>query len=171
MTENTKESVNITPMHKVGIKLLADEMENVFPNYEILLEKIKCHRKAIAKLEGKALADYQYNMMYDNVFAIFGKRGTGKTSVIFSLQQKLKEDVLNSDDVVLPIIIPEAIPYDCSVLGWILAIVRDQIIELEKRIKDSCSRESDGDDIWDGCGYTSGKRKDDWLSNKLDDLV
>lgn len=172
MTENTKESVNITPMHKVGIKLLADEqMENVFPNYEILLEKIKCHRKAIAKLEGKALADYQYNMMYDNVFAIFGKRGTGKTSVIFSLQQKLKEDVLNSDDVVLPIIIPEAIPYDCSVLGWILAIVRDQIIELEKRIKNSCSRESDGDDIWDGCGYTSGKRKDDWLSNKLDDLV
>ena len=74
------------PMHKVGIKLLADkQIRNVLPSYENLLDRIKKHREEIGKLNGEKFRHYQYNMMYDNVFSVYGKRGTGKTSVAFSL--------------------------------------------------------------------------------------
>lgn len=166
-----KISPKITPTHKVGIKLLTDEqMKNIFPNYQVLLEKIEYHRSAIAGMD--ALPDYQYNMMYDNMFAIFGKRGTGKTSAIFSLQQKLKDNASNSYDVVLPIIIPEVIPADCSILGWILATVREQIVELEKKIKkiDNDVIEC-GNHIWSGCEYEYIKAAENNLSQKIDALV
>ena len=71
--------------------------------------------------------------MYDNVFSIMGKRGTGKTSVVFTLQNMILEKYGRCyNDVVLPLIIPEAIPDNCTVLGWILAIVKE---EVKKKIK------------------------------------
>ena len=45
--------------------------------------------------------------MFDNIFSIFGKRGSGKTSAIFSLREQLMNKTGNDQDLVLPIIIPE----------------------------------------------------------------
>ena len=169
-----RNAVNITPRHKVGIKLLTDgQIKNVFPNYQALLEKLEFHRSEISRLQGRALEDYQYNMMYDNVFAILGKRGTGKTSVVFSLQQKLKQNADEQADVVLPIIIPEAIPYDCSVLGWILAIVRDQIVILEEELNgytENNERYHDNSH-WADCKTGFAGKKGNQLSRELDELV
>ena len=67
------------PMHKVGIKLLADkQIRNVLPSYENLLDRIKKHREEIGKLNGEKFRHYQYNMMYDNVFSVYGKEGQEK---------------------------------------------------------------------------------------------
>lgn len=169
-----RNAVNITPRHKVGIKLLTDgQIKNVFPNYQALLEKLEFHRSEISRLQGRALEDYQYNMMYDNVFAILGKRGTGKTSVVFSLQQKLKQNADEQADVVMPIIIPEAIPYDCSVLGWILAIVRDQIVILEEELNgytENNERYHDNSH-WADCKTGFAGKKGNQLSRELDELV
>lgn len=131
-------------IYKVGVRLLSDiQLKNILPTYENLFAKIEdCRRIAGNGVELNG--HYQYNFMYDNVFSVLGKRGTGKTSVAFTLQKKISESREHSEyDVVLPLIMPEAIPENCTVLGWILAIVReemerleDEIRELEKKCKD-----------------------------------
>ena len=140
------------PMHKVGIKLLADkQIRNVLPSYENLLDRIKKHREEIGKLNGEKFRHYQYNMMYDNVFSVYGKRGTGKTSVAFTLQKSFWDDREHSYDVVMPIIIPEVIPADCSALGWLLEIVREKISELFEGRRALACNNIDTDDWWRKC--------------------
>ena len=141
--------------HKVGVKLFTKEQfENVLPTYLNLFHKIDACRQAaqeeLRELNAGGTRHYQYNFMYDNVFSVLGKRGTGKTSVVFTLQRMIREKYGEKfSDIVLPLIIPEAIPDNCTVLGWILAIVKeevkrldDRINELEKRRKEEIGRAS-----------------------------
>lgn len=156
--------------HKVGIKVLTDvQLENVLPTYENLLEKIDECRKA-AKMESKSLEKrhYQYNFMYDNVFSILGQRGSGKTSVAFTLRDKLGgKNSKHPEDVVLPLIIPEVIPDACTVLGWILAIVKEEIEQLEEKIrKVQPIRENSLN--WERCTMKSYGKNETSLSERLD---
>lgn len=158
--------------HKVGVKVLSQaQLENIMPNYENLFQKIDtCRKVAQEELHADEKRHYQYNFMYDNVFSILGKRGTGKTSVAFTLQKMIRERYGKSCcDVVLPLIIPEVIPENCTVLGWILAIVREEIGALEDRINelDKNYRE---EIPWNKCRYADGKRVQETLSARLDTL-
>lgn len=146
--------------HKVGIKLMDDvTLENVFPMFENLNNKIEECRKAAGKRkeEGKRHYHAQYNLMYDNVFSILGTRGTGKTSVAFTLREKIKQDGNYPDDVVFPIIIPEVIPDNCSILGWILATIKEEADLLEKRFSNGQKEKGSPDwgkgNYWIGCDY------------------
>lgn len=84
MRDNLKD-LKCVPYHKMGFKLLSDvQLENLFPNYNQLFKKISVHRDELAKMRVWDIPkDSQYNLMYDNVFSIMGKRGSGKTSVLF----------------------------------------------------------------------------------------
>lgn len=170
--EKNKEQL-IMPMHKVGIKILSDlQMLNIFPNYKNLLDRIENHREQIRGMKGERLRHYQYNMMYDNVFSIFGKRGTGKTSVAFTLQKLIEENEFHPYDMVLPIIIPEAIPADCSALGWILAIIGEQVAWLEKetgKFFDHSLNPSDYD-FWKKCKYQGVDEKQSSLRSRFEVL-
>lgn len=148
--EDKKEEWDIS--HKVGIKLLSKvQLENVLPTYHNLFRKFDACREA-AKREAKtSTRHYQYNFMYDNIFSILGNRGTGKTSVAFTLEKMIRDEYEEKyHDVVLPIIIPEAIPENCSILGWLLAIVKDKIEELEKIAADKRKKENTSS-FWDQC--------------------
>ncbi len=148
MADDKKEAWEIT--HKVGIKVLSDvQLENVLPTYENLFRKFDTCRE-VARRELKTSGRYyQYNLMYDNIFSILGPRGTGKTSVAFTLEKKIKDRYENEyHDVVLPLIIPDAIPKNCSILGWLLAVVKDQIEGLEAKVKDKSDNTSS---FWDSC--------------------
>lgn len=170
-----KKETIVNPDHKVGIKILNDtQMLNVFPDYENTINRIEAHRKWLIEHEIQRLENYQYNLMYDNVISIFGKRGTGKTSVAFTLHKKIEEDREHPYDIVLPIIIPEVIPDDGSVLGWLLAIVNDQVEEFEKeyqKIIGGQDFETERDRFWDNC--KAGKMRGIYssLSEKLARLV
>lgn len=101
---------NMIPNHKMGIKILKDvQLENMFPTYQNLFEKIDVHRSKIEKFDIRKMCqmDYQYNLMYDTVFSIFGTRGSGKTSAIFTLKKLIKERYSQFGDYVFPIIMPE----------------------------------------------------------------
>lgn len=158
------------PTHKVGIKLLTEQqMLNVIPSYRSLLERIENHRRQIGKMEGMKLRHYQYNMMYDNVFSIFGNRGTGKTSVAFTLQERFRENEDITHDVVLPIIIPEVIPSDCSALGWLLEIVGEKILQLfDDSIEQNVGQ--DGYDFWRKCKYSEQNQEYGDLKKKFEEL-
>ncbi|MCM1088550.1 MAG: hypothetical protein NC419_10360 [Muribaculaceae bacterium] len=149
--------------HKVGIKLLSDlQLENILPTYENLFQKFETCRK-VAQTEidywsqNLGVRDrrnnYQYNFIYDNIFSILGDRGTGKTSVAFTLREKIQNHKNSRYDVVLPLIIPEAIPDNCTVLGWILALIKEEIEKLEQKIKD-LQTDANSALHWDKCKVT-----------------
>lgn len=161
-------------MHKVGVKILSDtQLKNILPTYENLFAKIEdCRSAAYNELNSRkdSKRHYQDNFMYDNVFSILGKRGTGKTSVAFTLQKKIRDNKEHSEyDVVLPLIIPEVIPENCTVLGWILAIVKEEIRELEERIC-KVEKKSRGEQYRSRYRYSEGKDTEDSLVDKFEEI-
>ncbi len=170
---NTKDekNLNVTPTHKVGIKLLTEvQLINVFPNYKIFLNRIENHRSHIQTLKVCKSRHYQYNLMYDNVFSIFGKRGTGKTSVVFTVRQMMENNKNHPYDIVLPIIIPEVIPADCSALGWLLAIIKEQVLELEKELETFQKNSPQGSSVfWSNCKFSENSKH--MLSKNIDELT
>ncbi|MDO4328519.1 MAG: hypothetical protein Q4C66_04185 [Lachnospiraceae bacterium] len=164
----------ITPTHKVGIRIFSKtQLENVFPDYKNLLGKIETHRDRIQdiKLDDPEQGHYQYNLMYDNVFSILGKRGTGKTSVAFTLRNLIEEDEQHPYDIVMPIIIPEVIPSDCSVLGWMLAIVKQRVQEFENETNQNTFDLGNGAcHDWSNCKAGIGGKSAS-LSQKVDNLI
>lgn len=122
------------PYHKMGFKLLGNEqIHNMFPEWDIMLGKIEAHRNQLRKLDTNLKTiDSQYNLMYDNIFSIFGKRGSGKTSAIFTLKDHLQS---KKGDLVLPVIMPEMIPKGCDMIGWILSLFEQKVLELNERHK------------------------------------
>lgn len=158
--------------HKVGVKVLTEaQLENVLPTYENFFQKVEvCRDVAQKELLSLEKRHYQYNFMYDNVFSFLGKRGTGKTSVAFTLQKMIKEKYEKvHHDVVLPLIIPEVIPDNCTVLGWILAIVGEEIGKLEEEIKD-LQKKARNEEYWSRCRYMEEGEDKESLKAKLDNL-
>ncbi len=156
------------PQHKMGIKVLDEsQLLNIFPTYQNLLDKIETHRRAIYNLNTETLREerYQYNLMYDNVFSILGKRGTGKTSAVFSLKHLIENDERYPNDRVFPIIMPEVIPENGNILGWIVALLSDTVDEIERKIKKS-SRVSDDGDFFKNCLFVENNS----LRNSLKEI-
>ena len=127
------------PSNNLGAKYLDDrQMEANFPDYQALLDRIEAQRE-IAAFAGETFGReeiwHHYPQMYDNVFAILGGRGSGKSSVIQSLRERMLNNQQNSD-IILPIIIPETISDPrCSILGWIMATLEQTIDSIENQFR------------------------------------
>ncbi len=171
-TEEKQERGNYR--HKVGIKILSDtQLTNVLPTYQNLFAKIEDCREVARNemaMTGKRKRHYQYNFMYDNVFSILGKRGTGKTSVAFTLREKImSEGGSENQDVVLPLVIPEVIPENCTILGWLLAIVREEISQLEQDIEKLRGDKESGRGL-SRYGYYGDRQTKESLIETLDEI-
>lgn len=168
-------NVERNDMYKVGVRILSDiQLKNILPTYENLFDKIRvCRSVADESLNVKRSENkkrrYQYNFMYDNVFSVLGKRGTGKTSVAFTLQKKIEEEEHSEYDVVLPLIIPEVIPENCTVLGWILAIVKEEMESLEEKIHEE-ERKTGGEQNRSRYRYSGERASEKSLVAKLDEI-
>lgn len=136
-----KEAVYYSPQYKMGVKVLDEtQMENIFPAYENLLKRIEEHRSHIGVYGfHENNLDEQYNLMFDNVFSIMGKRGSGKTSVVYTLK-KIFED-RKETDVVLPIIMSELIPESSEIIGWILSLLENTVQNITSRLEEGKCRE------------------------------
>lgn len=113
--------------------LSVNQMKNVFPTWENLYAQIENYRKWLktAEFNRDRLIKEQYNLMYENVYSILGSRGSGKTSAIFTLKEKIAER--NKNDIILPIVMPEVIPEGTETLGWILASLEKVVNECTKK--------------------------------------
>lgn len=136
MNQGTLE--NKDPSHRVGVKYLDErQIENTFPDYPALLERIEDQRR-IASYANRLLRqdlEQRQPQMYDNVYAVLGGRGTGKSSVLLTLQEHLLKTP-NQRDIVFPIITPEVIiGNNCSIIGWIMSMTEQMIDKIEGRIK------------------------------------
>lgn len=137
------------PSNNLGAKYLdTKQMEANFPDYTNLLDRIE-HQRELAKYVASfgnsagcstaaaigAISLRRFPQMYDNVFAILGGRGSGKSSVIQSLHEQMQNGEDNFD-IVFPIIVPELIsdPH-CSILGWIMATAEEVIDSIEEQFR------------------------------------
>lgn len=92
----------------IGAKTLDDiQMENVLPGYNNIFSQIERMREYAESCndEGKSV---------NNVFSIFGKRGAGKSSVLLTIQSKIKQN--NESDIVLPVILPIILPENMRIV-------------------------------------------------------
>ena len=127
MGEERKYSVKDTS-RKIGIKLLdRTQIESTMPDFENIIRNIENIRSRASQQSPFISQDF-YHLMYDNIIGIFGGRGSGKTSILYSLREQLSRN--NKQDIILPVISPELIPEDNSMLMWILAMFEDRIEEL-----------------------------------------
>ena len=155
-----EELMGINPNYKLGFKILDEaQLLNILPTFKSMFNKFETYRKHIKihkEYVQKDMLDIQYNLMFDNIFSIFGRRGSGKTSAIFTLREFLKNDK-NSQDLVLPVIIPEVIPEECDVMEWILAILEDEIEKIERRIESQPKPFID-DDFFKNCKFIKNNK-------------
>ena len=104
---------------KIGIKLLDFlQIQSIMPDFMELLKAISIQRER-ASGSGQYMTA-NYHLMHDNIFGILGGRGSGKTSVLFSLREYLMKE--NQNDIILPIISPELISEGCSMLSFFFSI-------------------------------------------------
>lgn len=122
---------NYHASRKIGVKLLdPDQLRFTFPQYEDF--KLRIDRQRDRAKPSDQPDNSGLHLMHDNLYAIFGGRGTGKTSVLYSLREHFLIHKDDYGDIMLPIIMPEIIPSkDNSLLGWVLSMFEDVVNELE----------------------------------------
>ena len=124
------------PNYKTGVKILTDaQMQMGFPLYDTLLEKIERVRTEAEKVNYSALLKQSFeNLKYDQIFSILGGRGAGKTSVLMTLRHNLEQEEHN---IIFPIIMPELIEDDESIVSWIISAMRENLRQVESKILES----------------------------------
>lgn len=122
------------PSRKLGVKYLDDnQLTNSFPDWRALLARIEEQRQIaeFVSAEPYQPEEGRFPQAYDNLFAVLGGRGSGKSSVILTLREKMKHP--NRQDILLPIITPEVISeQECSILGWIMSATEQVVSSLEE---------------------------------------
>ena len=126
---------------KFGSRILSDEeVRLTLPTYDKLLEQIEDMRDDNWDVDkSKKL----HNQKINNI-SILGARGTGKTSILKSLINKLeeenKEDVILGKNIVLPMIVPENMSASSNLMSMILGLFKGIVDELEAK-EESRSKE------------------------------
>lgn len=118
------------PNNKIGIKTLTDEqLRASLPNWELIDYRLDSIRK---EAEGVNLDNLEKEpfetLKYDQFFSILGRRGAGKTSVIYTLYEKFKT---KDENIVLPIIMPELFEAGEGVLDWLFQAIDFKLKEIE----------------------------------------
>lgn len=171
MSDRKTDWSNDTPSGKLGAKFLDEnQLRNTFPNWRSLVARIN-EQRTISKYARKNETDIPCDnspQMYDNVYAVLGGRGSGKSSVLLTIRKHIQKD--NPQDIVLPIVTPESIGSG-SIMGWLMALVEREIVLLEHKIEHLyCSKGSlsmvELDDFFDDCRF----KKKNPLRRKYEEL-
>lgn len=127
---------HINPTYKSGIKTLnSTQINNGLPGYDLLKSKIEIIREKAVGIDNLEENLFE-NLKYDNIFSILGGRGAGKTSILFTLYDYLKNDSEQSKNIniLMPLIMPELIDNSDNFIGWILAAMEQNLIDIENKI-------------------------------------
>ena len=133
------------PSLKLRVKFLDDrQLDVTFPTWKTLMSRIANQRESFLSEQNfreqyglnESVGNYVYIPSYDNVYALLGGRGSGKSSVLYTLMEKLRAD--QHKDIYVPLVVPEMISdSNCSILGWVLSSFGVVLGDLEKQIEKS----------------------------------
>ena len=124
---------------KLGARILSEsELNAILPNAESIYEQIEVFRSNIPdendEVEQKT-----------NNIGIMGSRGTGKTSILRTFHENLKQKSLNHGDIILPIIVPDNMSSGTTLMDVVLGMLKP-VVEKRKEIKETGA----GDCIYSG---------------------
>ncbi|WFA83387.1 hypothetical protein [Paenibacillus amylolyticus] len=141
-TQNSDEIMteDSNPEIFIGARDLKKEVYNILPTYDLLLKQIEQIRDQGKREKGNSRKDYRRDV--NNTIGIFGPRGTGKTSVLFTLINKLKPRINNTleemfeHNMILGIIEPDHLGDNTKIMGSIVGMLKkmvdQQIIQISK---------------------------------------
>lgn len=159
----------------IGARNLADQIDMILPTFDLLMDQIDQIR-ATAKLENVKAHDNskytQYKKDINNTIGIFGARGTGKTSVLYTTINKLKGNIDNCqmifpkpENIILPIIEPDQFGDNTKIIGSIVGllknVVEEQLLEIER------NHNKDDEDYFNKCVY----KLNNPLKKSLNELI
>ncbi|SDD54726.1 hypothetical protein SAMN05428987_5235 [Paenibacillus sp. CF095] len=126
----------------IGARALGDQIYKIMPTYDLLLEQLK---------ETRLIAEKQYDKSqhqrsglnkqdFNNTVGIFGPRGTGKSSALYTLRDELSDDKLN---ILLPLIEPDNFGENTKIIGSIVGLLCEEgrkllhLLKYESDVTDS----------------------------------
>lgn len=140
---------------KIGSRILSqDDLDILLPNNQNIYSQIdgirsnaKALKEHLEKNKGFAQIveeEPEFIKHHNNVFSIIGERGSGKTSVLLSIKNKIMkeikdlscEGIIKKNDTVLPIIVPQDMDEDSDSLGWIIGFFTKLVEDIEKEFQE-----------------------------------
>lgn len=113
---------------KLGARVLSEaELEAILPNANKIYEQIEVFRHDSANMDKK--------QQKINNIGIMGCRGAGKTSILRTFYKTLEEKN-KEGDIILPIIVPENMSPDASLMDVILGMFQNIVKDRQNVNKD-----------------------------------
>lgn len=167
---------------KIGARILSYEaLEKLLPSYENIFKQIESIRSMaydVHKVEQERNKNKSYinkykefDTQYNNVFSVLGGRGSGKTSALLTIKHKIMNK--NSQDIILPLIVPENMGENSDVLGWLFAQFEKEVNNLERILKRNNGNTKKLDSLSNANEYFEECRLKEktLLSKKFDELI
>lgn len=127
----------------IGARALQKQIYLILPTYNLLIEQIDLIRTAA----GRPKAEYKQET--NHTIGIFGARGTGKTSALYTIIQALegnKSDEQSKNDltnIILPIIEPDNFGDNTKIMGSIVGLLKGAVENQLKLIKQLDNKNKD----------------------------
>ncbi|WP_063563830.1 hypothetical protein [Paenibacillus sp. O199] len=109
----------------IGARALGDQIYKIMPTYDLLLEQLNDVRASAAQYPDKRQKQRtELNKQdFNNTVGIFGPRGTGKSSALYTLRDKLSADKSN---ILLPLIEPDNFGENTKIIGSIVGLLCEE---------------------------------------------
>ena len=138
--------------NQIGARVLTKQMmECSFAHTDTVLETIDKIRKRAAdvhdEFENALLESPNEAVMgargYNNAISILGSRGSGKTSIIMTLQHILQigkeawqkgSNPIKTNNIIMPLLVPQDFTPNQSLLSWVIIQLLEKAEQIEKEI-------------------------------------
>ncbi|OAB44471.1 hypothetical protein [Paenibacillus glacialis] len=127
----------------IGARALQKQIHLILPTYNLLIEQIDLIRTSA----GRPKAEYKQET--NHTIGIFGARGTGKTSALYTIIQALEgnksdeQSKTNLTNIILPIIEPDNFGDNTKIMGSIVGLLKGAVEDQLKLIKQLDNKNKD----------------------------
>lgn len=141
------------------------QIYKIMPTYDSLLSHIEQIRDSAASSRNhtsKGKKDI------NNTIGIFGERGTGKTSALYTVEAHLLEEKRWKQNIVLPLIEPDNFGENTKIMGSIVGLLEKKATELLSQFeKNNASINPELKDFYNNCIL----KQHNELRQKIDELI
>ncbi|SHJ10508.1 hypothetical protein SAMN02745163_01315 [Clostridium cavendishii DSM 21758] len=134
----------------IGARALSDvQVKLIVPTYDNIINQIEEIRGQAKLINRKR--DNSSKKQYNNTIGLFGERGTGKTSTMYTILNSLEAE--GNKDIVLPIIEPDIYGDSTKILGAILGVLKKEMQALENEIEKNEIDNKEFSDFFNQCRF------------------
>ncbi|WP_334075171.1 hypothetical protein [Paenibacillus sp. A14] len=150
----------------LGARALGDQISKIMPTYDIMVSQIKDIRESMKHLKDCNSDRDSRKQVYNNTIGIFGPRGAGKSSALFTL----KSDLNSKSSILFPLIEPDNFGENTKIIGSIVGFLKKEGEDLLETLKKGRLKDEEREKLIDELAdyYNAGIYKP---NNKLKQLI